>query len=329
MLFDRLNEKILKVAGEPFEYFDEQLVHRLLTSHPEEYFKFVLNELKDIADGRISIELPPKQIFSEPDNAADFRVMPCVVRGASGVRKTAKIVGTNINQKKVPDQITVGKVFVIDPDENFISHIFEACLLSSARTGLCAAVATELLSVSRNRVTVVGAGRVGYYSALYTASLKGVEELFLFDTDVEKAEHAAKILAEQVTHMKIRAAMPDKTDVLILATTSSKPISKPPGYWANLVISLGADTDFQSELDPAWATASDVFVDTPDSARFGDLLRWQTAGLITAKDITDLIEVLSKSAPAGSRTRIFVSTGSALFDNITVGYLLKKMRPID
>lgn len=329
---DIVKERVLRISPEPCAYLDERTVHGLLTDNPLEYYGFVRSELTDIAAGRALLELPPKQIFSDPDSAGDFRVMPCVVRSASGARKTVKLVGTNVLQNVVPGQITVGKVCVIHPLENFVSHIFEACLLSSARTGICAALAVDLLAGVRNRVMVIGAGRVGYYAALYTAALGGVSEILLADIDPGRAAQAADLLSLQFPGMRFKAAACDEvseTDVLILATTSEQPVCSPSLSGARLIISTGADTDFQSELDSSWAGMADLFVDTHDSARFGDLAAWKKAGLISGDELTDLFSVLNSGAPASSgRPRIFISTGSALFDNLTVGYLLHRLRSV-
>ena len=325
---DELQEMVLRISPEPYVYLDEWLIHRLLTDRPLEYYRFVVRELTDIAIGHARLELPPKQVFSTPDSAADFRVMPCVVHNTSGIRKTVKVVGTNIPQKIVPDQITVGKAFVIHPEENFISHILEGCLLSSARTGICAAVAVELLSTSHNKITILGSGRVGYYSALYAAVLGGVTEICLADIDYRKAEQTTALLSRQIPTMRFNVTTNQElsaTDVLVLATTSTQPVCKPPGFNANLIVSVGADTDSQSELDPSWAGISDIFVDIKDSARFGDLNAWQKRGLISAEALVDVFDVLCNRAPGlPTRPRIFVSTGSALFDNLTIGYLLNR-----
>lgn len=324
---NHLLRAILCISTEPFEYFNEGLIHNLLTDRPTEYYQFVKDELSDIAIGRSQIDLPTKQVFSDPNSASDFRVMPCVVRGAKGVRKTVKLVGTNIRQQLVP-QVTVGKALVIHPEENFVSHIFEACLLSSARTGICAAFAIDLLSTSHTKITLFGAGRVGYYAALYAVAIGGVREICLCDLDSERAEQTSNLLSKQFPEVRFSVKKSHElsdTDVLVLATTSTKPICNPPGLGANLIISLGADTDYQSELDPAWAKITDIFVDTKDSARFGDLKAWKKAGLISNEDIVDLLELMRKGVPIPStRQRVFVSTGSALFDNITIGYLLSR-----
>lgn len=323
---DDLLRRVLRVTPEAFTYFDEFQVHRILTRDPSGYLDFLHRQLDSIARGEVRLELPPKQIFHDTLDDADFRVMPCVVRAGETACKTVKIIGTNLLQQQIPDQITVGKAFAIDARENFVSHVFEACLLSSARTGACAALAIRLLAPARGRLTVIGAGRVGYYSALYAAALGGVETIHIADRDHARATQTASLLAVQLGGLRVEATSLKNltdTDVAILATTSREPFCRPPGWGAGLIISLGADTDNQHELAPEWVGHADIHVDTADSARFGDLAAWQAAGLITPDTLGDLFDMLRQGAvPPPSRQRVFISTGSALFDNLTIAYIL-------
>ena len=318
-------DNLLRVSTEPYRYLDERCVHALLVAEPRGYLDFLHAELHAIASGAAALELPPKQLFTDPGETGDFRVMPCVLRHGDHVRKTVKLVGTNLRQTLIPDQITVGKAFVLHPAENFVSHIVESCLLSSARTGACAALAMEKLAARRRRVTVLGAGRVGYYAALYAAQVPDVETVILSDRSPQRASHCAQHLARLCPGVNFqaqaRATLTD-TDVLILATTSATPLYGPRDFAAALVVSLGADSDAQHELDSHWAQHADLFVDTMDSQRYGDLHAWLAAGLVRAADLTDPIEVLRRPPAAPTRTRAFISTGSALFDNLTLGYLL-------
>lgn len=317
--------RVLRLSPEPCRYFDEAEVHRLLTQRPSDYLAFIRSELQAIAAERADLELPEKQVFNDP-GGGDFRLMPCVVRSRDHARKTIKIVGTNLVQRVVPDQITVGRAFALHPVENFVTHVFEACLLSSARTGACAALAIELLAPRVSRVTIVGAGRVGYYSAFYACALDRVREVVLSDLDLERAALAASLLAQQVPATAFAAQRFDELDgcdVLVLATTSAEPLCRPPGLGAGLIVSLGADTETQRELDPAWARAADIYVDSFDSLRFGDLGAWSAAGLIAPEGLVDLLGLLRNGPrPAPGRQRVFISTGSALLDNLTIGYLL-------
>lgn len=322
---DPLLHEVLRLAPEPCTYFTEREVHAMLTRHPVGYMSWVRQHIADIAAGQAQLELPPKQVFHDPGSAADFRVMPCVVRAASGTCKTVKVIGTNMLQQQVPGQITVGKALALHPQENFVSHIFEACLLSSARTGVCAALAIELLAPVCNKLTVIGAGRVGYYAAFYAASLGLIHSLTITDRDATRATATAMLLARQFPCLAVRAvAMHElqETDVVILATTSTEALCHPPAWGANLLVSLGADTDHQRELAPEWASLADIHVDTQDSARFGDLAAWRISGLIPEQRHTDIFDLMRHAAPATARPRLFISTGSALFDNLTISYIL-------
>jgi ornithine cyclodeaminase/alanine dehydrogenase-like protein (mu-crystallin family) len=322
-----LYQDVLRIQPEPYEYLTEMQVHRALTRDPQQYFSHVLAALTEIAHGRAHIELPAKQIWADPRDGGDFRVMPCVVREHGAATKIVKIIGTNRRQRIVPDQITVGKALVLHPEENFVTHILEACLLSSARTGLCAALAIHLLADKVDSLAVIGSGRVGYYVAYYAAAVCKVKRIYLVDVLAGRAANAAAQLRSELGASEIIATTFDALaaiDVLALATTSLDAVCAPPAWGAQLVISLGADSDSQSELDPVWSKRAEIFVDTIDTLRFGDLAVWLKQALIVPDDVSDLLAVVGRNRDnAKSRKpRVFVSTGSALLDNLTIAYIL-------
>lgn len=321
-----LSAKVLGIHPEPCVRVDEATVHRLLTVAPAQYLAAVSHWLTLLAEGSATLESPPKWIWSDtlaPDGG-DFRVMPCVVRHGPRVVKTVKLVGTNRRQQLVPDQITVGKAFHLHPRENFITHVFEACLLSSARTGLCGALALSRLAPGRKRIAIIGAGRVGYYAACYARQLAGVEEITLRDLELERAENAAALAGTSCRAERLEA--PLKCDALVLATSAREAFCHPRSTDASVVVSLGADTADQHELAPDWARTADVYVDGPDCLQVGDVRAWRAAGLVREPDLVPLLELWRhgpRSAPG--RKRVFVSTGSALLDNLTIVYLLERL----
>jgi len=166
---------------------------------------------------------------------------------------------------------------------------------------------------------------VGFYSALYAAAARPLREVSFCDTDGARAEAAAAALRGACPGLRIRTApRPDRdADAWILATTSRSAVCRPDDTDARVVISLGADIDTQSELDPAWSEAADLFAIRPTGLRFGDLHAWAEAGRIDPRQVRDLFDLLRAGA-SGECRRVFVSTGSALFDNITIGYLLER-----
>ncbi len=313
----------LRISAEPYRFVSEAEVHAALVRDPSGYLQHLERSLAALAAKRWTMELPAKQVFDDGAGGGDFRVMPCIVRGSS-VLKTVKVIGTNRRQELVPDQITVGKLLALDPVENFVTHVFEACLLSSARTGACAAVAISWLQRVRRRIVIVGAGRVGFYAGLYAHALGGVEEIVLCDRVAGRAEQVAHDLEPLVAGTRVRAARYgeiDRTDVLVLATDAEAPVYRRGDFPASLVVSLGADTDSQSELDPELAQGAKLYVDHPHSALCGDLKRWIAAGLAQARELRSFLDVRSETGP-GDHDKVFVSTGSALFDNLTVAYYL-------
>ena len=318
---------VFRLSGEPFSYIKEKDVHKALTQDPQAYYQFVKQRLTNIALNKAELEMPAKLLFSDHDSDGDFRVMPCIVKDGKEVMKTVKLVGTNVIQQAVPDQITVGKACVFHPTENFITHIVEACLLSSARTAICAMLGIDFLANNRKKMTIIGAGRVGYYVAFYAASLGWVEEVTIHDIDISRAEKCMASLQSEFSniHFQIstRAALTD-TDVLILCTTSATPIYSTDDFKADLIVSVGADTDSQRELDNSWAQSATLFVDSYDSARYGDIKAWMENNLIAKNSLTDLFSLISGFELIDDhRPRIFVSTGTAFFDNLTLSYLLK------
>lgn len=316
----------LRAGIEPCRHYHEAEVHAALTADPAGYFRFIKENLEAIAAGKATVTTPPKQVFGDPRTGGDFRVMPCELQAGSRVMKTVKVIGTNTLQHKVRDQITVGKLLVLDSDENFVAAVLDACLLSSARTGVCAALAIDVLARARQRLVVVGSGRVGHYAALYAITACEIREVTFCDTLPQRAQGLAKWFAAAFPQVASDAQPIDRitsADVVVLATTSAVPVARPPCWNANLVISLGADIDTQSELDPAWARYADVYCDSLDSLRFGDLRAWAEAGQIDATAVTAIQEAL-RDPPRGDRPRVFVSTGSALFDNLTAYYLLEQ-----
>lgn len=302
--------------------WDEATVHRCLTADPAGYLAFARQYLDDLAAGRAQLQMPPKQVLDDPDGG-DFRLMPCVVRGPRGTLKTVKIIGTNRAQRRLPGQITVGELLVLDAAEQFVTDRFEACLLSSARTGLVAALALAALAPRARHIAIVGAGRVGYYTAIYCAAVLPLARIDLIDTDPARARVTAHALGDAGLPCRaVPAADPD-CDAWLLATTSEQVFCAPPPDSSRVVLSLGADAAGQRELSDTWAGKAALWVDSADALNYGDLRAWCARGLIADAPPPDLLALLTQPPPAAAgELRLFISTGCALYDNLTAAYLL-------
>lgn len=325
--------ELLRVGEEPCRHIDDRQVHALISDQPEEYLRFVQQRLQAIASGQLQLEHPTKQIFGDGPTQGDFRVMPCVVRGPGEVCKTVKIVGTNFEQMLVPGQITVGRVLRLHASENFVSDLFDACLLSSARTAACAWLAARRCLPEPRSVALLGAGRVGYYAGLFALG-SGIERLLLIDTDAQRAERVGKALTAwalqrdlAVPQLVHHSALPTCLDseIVILATTAREPFLARSNCTAQVVVSTGADHSAQHELHADWADQRPIYSDTGDSMTVGDLNAWHQAGLIDESNVQPWLQLFSTPAPRPALPALFISTGSALMDNLTVQYLCHRL----
>ncbi|MEO8008563.1 MAG: hypothetical protein ABI728_08600 [Betaproteobacteria bacterium] len=175
-------------------------------------------------------------------------------------------------------------------------------------------------------LTLIGAGRVGYYAALYAVTTGLAAEIVFHDRDPVRAEAAVARLPGEARFARASACPIDRlpaTDIVVLATDANVPVCAPLAWNAKPVISLGADTTQQCELAPAWAEHAELFADSLDSLRYGDLRAWLEAGLMAASRVSGFGEFLRNGCPSLERPGVFVSTGLALFDNLAIGYLLE------
>jgi ornithine cyclodeaminase/alanine dehydrogenase-like protein (mu-crystallin family) len=321
---DSLLQQVLRIHDEPYRYFDDLQIHHMLTTRPTQYLDHLLTLLESLAFGESALELPNKLVFDDADKYSDFRVMPCVIRHPQRIRKTVKLVGTNNHQQQVPDQITVGKAFALDEKENFVSAGFAGCLLSSARTGACVAIAVRLLAGSAQHISIIGAGRVGYYAALYVAALGNTQKISICDNIEDRARNTAILLQQTFPELEITSSNKQEVqaDVIVLATDSHQPIYGSNHQPASLVVSVGADTHWQHEVSEQLLGQVDIYVDTLDSFNCGDMRQWHSENRVEENKVTDLLTLL-RNKPEPSEPALFISTGSALFDNLTIDYLLE------
>lgn len=307
-------DEILRFADEPCRYWNDRQVHQILTKVPAHFIKEMYQEY--IAHS--NQDVPEKQIFDNQKHRGDFRIMPCVVDDL----KIVKIVGTNHAQIDIKDKITVGKALVLHPTDNYVTDIIDACALSSARTGAVIAIASILSERSRKTTTIVGAGRIGYYAALYLCSIGEVEKMYICDTYFHRATNIVNDLSIKFPHIKFEATrtFAGAANLIVTATDSQWPMLHPEMTNASTIISAGADEVNQRELHVDWIYEANIYVDSMDSMRYGDLNVWKRS--LTSFKCKPMCSLITNPGRYHARN-VFITTGSALFDNLAIKYLLK------
>jgi ornithine cyclodeaminase/alanine dehydrogenase-like protein (mu-crystallin family) len=186
-----------------------------------------------------------------------------------------------------------------------------------------AALALAALAPNARRIAIIGAGRVGYYAAIYCAAALPLTRIDVVDTDAARAEETAQSLRDAGLPCRAVPAADPACDAWLLATTSERAFCAPPPDAPPVVLSLGADAAGQRELADAWAGRAALWVDSADAVNYGDLRAWRERRLIADTAPPDLLALLVQPPPAAAgEPRLFISTGCALYDNLTAAYLL-------
>lgn len=321
------SKQLLRLSDEPCRHIGEMEVHDVLMAHCNPFMDELSRFYQQWPEGKEPIQLPVKQVFNQASCTGDFRVMPCVIEPLK--LKMVKIIGTNEEQCRIKDKICVGKAALIDYWDNYIYALFDVCALSSFRTAAIACLAFSVTGLKSPRVTLVGAGRIGFYTATILHRWQGVSEVRVYDPDPENLDRFCALCARYVPALKL-TMMDDlsalgRDEALFLATTAQEPICTATNCQGiRFISSVGADADNLSELDSSLLSSHDLVTDSIQSMCLGDMKRWQSGGQLSTEKVTELKDVVQRPLRDDEK-RVFISTGVALQDALVCHFIYDKL----
>jgi ornithine cyclodeaminase/alanine dehydrogenase-like protein (mu-crystallin family) len=321
---DSLATTLLRLAPEPCIHFSEHQVHETLFTHAREFMDRLHTFYRDWQD-ETEIDLPVKQVFSQPQLAGDFRVMPCTI--AKRKLKMVKIIGTNEAQKTVIDKICVGKAALIDYYDNHIYALFDVCALSSFRTAAISCLAFQIGRKNHLPTGLIGSGRIGFYTAYLLHHWCHVDQLHVHDPCPENRQRFAQLCHHYLPNLAInqcsKDTLLDHCSALFLATTADTAIcNRNNSGHLQFISSVGADADNLSEIDASLLTTHQLVTDSVQSACLGDMSRWNNDGLL-AQNLTEL-RTLHNMPLLETQKILFISTGVAVQDALTCQFIYQK-----
>jgi ornithine cyclodeaminase/alanine dehydrogenase-like protein (mu-crystallin family) len=272
------------------------------------------------------VSFPEKQVFTEPGLRGDWRSMPCTIRNYRGLVTTAiKVIGTNEEERVVRDKIEVGKALLLHPTDNYVQAIFDVCAFSAFRTAAISVLACKHCGARAGEPAgIVGAGRVGFYTAVILAEWLGARTLLVNETDGGRCAQFQAALAARAG-LEIRAVALDElaraSHAIFLCTTSAAPLldARRAGA-AAFISSVGADADNLSELEPDILAGRILVSDSRQNIAFGDMRRWAAAGLLDRESIRELRTVVGRDWRPPQPV-VFISTGVAVQDALVCQFL--------
>ncbi|MDH5357649.1 MAG: hypothetical protein OEW63_03360 [Gammaproteobacteria bacterium] len=272
---------------------DDQVADGLLLNGVQ-YINYLKQRIQEIADGQ-PVWIKPKIIYEDPihPDSGDIRPMTCFTDRV----KVVKIISTNpIRQKH--QSVSVGVTILLDYQENHPIAIFDAPAMSSIRTAAMAIISCQFAGFDLDDIYLIGTGQVGKYILNLLNQLNPSSQVKTYD----KSTHKEEVIFN--------------SKIVIAATDSREAFLTPDNCSADFIVSVGADTDFNHELTPAFLQSRNhIYVDCLDAKNVGDL------PLLTNPDIKGDVFDLFRSKNADT----LVSVGSPLMDALTVEYLMQSL----
>jgi alanine dehydrogenase len=260
--------------------------------------------------GRGEWSMPAKIYLDSPPHG-DFRAMPALGDGLALLKWVTSFPGNSA--KGLP--VVRGEVLLSDATTGEELAVIECSSVTSLRTGAAAAVSAQTLARDDAKsVGIVGCGVNGAWSARCLAAV-GYGPGVCADVRAEAAEALAVELDWRVGDRAEAAAQ----EVVVTMTPGNKQVILASDVHPGQHIAvLGADAHGKSEVELDAIERCRLFCDEWEQASTGgELANGVEAGLVDRGDVTQLGEVLTRSADgrrSDEEITLFDSTGLAIQD---------------
>lgn len=270
------------------------------------------------AHARGTALMPSKVYLSLERHAGDFRAMPAYFDDPSGASAGVKWVNSHPQNPEKHGLPAVMAVYVLsDPDTAVPLAIMDGTILTAARTGASAAVASKYLARKQPRtIGFVGAGVQSRWLLDAHRVVFGELQVVAHDVRTDAADAFAREASGRVGSLEEACAC----DIVCTSTPVRKPIVKraflPKGVHLN---AMGADAPGKQELDANVLVDAKVVVDDWDQATHsGEVNVPIHEGIYDARQIHGTLgEVVVGRLPgreSDDEITIFDSTGLAIQD---------------
>lgn len=286
--------------------------------------------------GHGTVDMPQRPVILIPEHSGFCTFMPAWVAGMGALSiKTVTSFKGNV-QRGLPTIFAT--VILLDSETGAPVSIMDAGYLTALRTGAASGVASKYLARDDSRIAgFVGAGVQATTQLEAICTVRGIDEVRVFDVDRKTAESFAK---EMAGHGPIPTsiAVVDSpreavvgADIVVTATTSASPVfdgdDLSPGTHIN---NVGSHAPAVRELDTKTVIRSKIVCDSVDAClvEAGDLLIPMEKGALSGSDIHGgLADVISGRVPgreSDEEITLFKSVGLAFQDAVVASRAYQK-----
>lgn len=278
----------------------------------------------DLATGNAA--LPLRTPITVPDQHGLALFMPAHIKslGALGA-KVVTVYKDNVPKHNLPT--VMGTIILLDEATGFPVALMDGGFLTAMRTGAVSGVATKYMARPEAKTAVVfGTGAQAFTQVLGVHEARPLARLFAYSVDPADvrqkfADRITQKIGVPVTVADDPAAAVAQADIVILATTSPKPVID--GAWLKPgchVNGVGSHSPGAREVDTLTVQKSRVVCDLTEACRpeAGDFLIPIQAGEWSwdkvAGDLGDVIVGKVKGRTSAAEVTFFKSVGLAIQD---------------
>jgi ornithine cyclodeaminase/alanine dehydrogenase len=265
--------------------------------------------------------MPPKVYLSLDEYAGDFRAMPSFVGpGEKGEPAAAGVKWVNShpdNPKRHGLPSVMGVYILSDPDTALPLAVLDATILTAARTGAAAAVASRHLARAGARtIGFVGSGvQARWMLDAHRTVFDGLEVL-TSDVDASAAETFAREAGGRAASVREASAC----DIVCTSTPGRSPVVERAWITRGAHINaMGADAPGKEELDPEILADAVIVIDERHQAIHSGEINVPIARGTLAEDrifgtLGEIVAGARSVARAADTITVFDSTGLAIQD---------------
>ncbi|MEE4241808.1 MAG: ornithine cyclodeaminase family protein [Desulfopila sp.] len=266
-------------------------------------------------------QMPDRMHVDRPEGTILY--MPCFTNEVSGT----KIVSTFPENIKAGIPSIQGTMILNKSKTGETLAIMDGAMITAYRTGAVGGVGVRHTTRENcKRLGLVGTGVQGFFQVLYACAARPIEEIYIFDSDIARAQDfkdrlGVKLLSVTIHIVENAVELVQKSEIIITATPSTTPVLPDDEELlrGRHIIAIGSYKYEMRELPPALYRILDaVYIDTELAAEeSGDLIVPLEEGWMQPEDYKvfgKAYRELVKMPKTQVRTTLYKSVGMALFD---------------
>lgn len=268
-------------------------------------------------------DAPHRAMADLNEGCLTFFFKPASIQGAG--HSAVKLL-TQKNGFSVPGVPTItGVVMLTDNATGEIIALLDGETLTALRTGAASGLATQCLAKEEARtMALFGCGAQGRTQVEAVSSVRGIEKIWLFDSNPDNAQGLIEAMQPQLSaRMEVASDLSvlKEADIICTATQAATPLfdraDLKPGVHIN---AIGSFKPGMNELHPDVVRSARVYLDDGPACleESGDFIsRFATASerdAVVQGEIGDLLHHRIKGRQSPEEITVFKSVGHAIQD---------------